>query len=74
LRALGDKHKAIVLFEQAYGLALRLPGLGPNHSETKQYKSALDQAKASESGLDDGKIDVGSSTKQKRAKGKCHIM
>jgi len=72
--ALGDKHKAIALFEQAYGLALRLPGLGPNHPYTKKYKSALDQAKAGESGLDDGKISVGSSTKQKRAKGKCRIM
>jgi len=73
-QALGDKHKAIALFEQAYGLALRLPGLGPNHPYTKDYKEALDQAKAGESGLDDGKISVDRSTKQKRAKGKCRIM
>jgi len=73
-QALGDKHKAIALFEQAYGLALRLPGLGPNHPYTKKFKTSLDRAKADESGLDDGKISVVSSTKQKRAKDKCQIM
>jgi len=73
-QALGDKYKAIALFEQAYGLALSLPGLGPNHPHTKKFKTSLDQAKAGESGLDGGKISVGSSTKQKRAKDKCRIM
>jgi len=70
--ALGEKGKAISFLEQAYAMALRLPGSGPEHETTVSIKNWLDHARASS---DEGELPVAAqSPVQTKIKDKCIIM